>query len=70
MSQEEGPKPMCVCAGLATADGGMSANLRHQASIHVVISRMALYDHPLFCPEDALFGQLRLMFGDYRRQVP
>jgi len=47
--------------GVYGGDGGVVDVNGPSASLHIVLSRIALYDHPLFTTEDDLFGQLRLM---------
>jgi hypothetical protein len=41
--------------------------MQHEAALHLAVSRVTLYDHPLFTHEDELYAQLRQLFAHYRR---
>jgi len=38
-----------------------------QGELHVILTQLALYDHPLFGSEDRLYAQMRLLYGEYHR---
>ncbi len=35
--------------------------------LHVILTQLALYEHPLFGSEDRLYAQMRLLYGEYHR---
>lgn len=47
----------------------MYGNKAANAELRLLLSRIALYDHPLFSPEDRLYAQLRLLYGEYHRHL-
>ena len=50
-------------------NGNFRNNKLPSAELKLFLMRVALYEHPLFSPEDRLYAQLRLLYGEYHRQL-
>lgn len=48
---------------------GAEERVARRSELRVRVERVALYDHPLFGPEDRLYARLRILYGEYRRRL-
>ena len=49
--------------------GSCALSLRTACELQVSLTQISLYDHPLFSPEDRLYAQMRLLYGEYHRYL-
>ena len=50
-------------------DESVSGGVVQGADLQISLASVALFDHPLFGPEDRLYSQLRLLYGEYHRHL-